>query len=65
RLRDALGDGELGDPLRPLGVEAAQHEQRAEAAPPMRLCAQEVRRERQAAVELVGKIGRNFDSDTI
>jgi hypothetical protein len=31
----------------------------------VRLRAQEVRGEREAAVELVGEVGRNFDRDTI
>ena len=62
RLGDALGRGQLGDPLRAVGRQPGQHQQRADAAAAVGLRPQQLREVRQAALELYGEI---FDSQTI
>jgi hypothetical protein len=62
RLGDELGGGEVGHALRAIGVQAPQGEQSADAAAAGRMGAQELRDERDAALELSGEI---FDSSTI
>jgi hypothetical protein len=64
-LRDELGRGEVRDPLRAVVAQAAQREQRAEAAPAMGGGAQQLRDARDAAVELGGEVRRKIDSSTI
>jgi hypothetical protein len=65
RLRDKLGCGQVRDPLRPVVVEPAQREQRAEAAPAVGAGAQQLRDPRDAAVQLGGEIRGNIDRATI
>ncbi len=62
RLGDQLGRGEVGHPQRPFGAQPAQRQQRADAAAARGVCTQELRDERDTALELSGEI---FDSQTI
>ena len=62
RLGDALGGGQVGDPLRSVGSEPAQDQQRADAAAAVRRRAQQLRELREPALELNGEI---FDRHTI
>ena len=62
RLGHELGGGQVGDPHRPVVVEPAQGQQCAHAAAAMGLGTQDVRDERDAALQLGRQI---FDSHTI